>query len=139
MMVFKSKIGTELIVPLALILSGCGILMITTKAWLGLFFILLVAAAISWVFLSIEYRIDQNKLMIFCAGILYKSIDIHSIKEIKNTRDPISSPAGSLDRIAILYGGSKRILLSPKNKAEFIQNLLEIHSDIKTESAKIIK
>lgn len=133
MPVYKSKIGLELVIPISLILTGCAILMAAERSWPGLLIILLVAAGIGWILVSIEYRIDREHLTVHCGGFRYRSIDIHSIREIKKSRDPISSPAGSLDRIAILCEGSKKILLSPEQKKEFVQGLLDINPNIKTD------
>jgi hypothetical protein len=133
MIAFKSKIGLELVIPISLILIACATLMIIEKSWVGLIIILLVAILISLIFQSIRYRIDQDKLWVECGGFKYKPIDILSIREIKKSRDPISSPAASLDRIAIICEGSKKILLSPDQKKEFVQGLLDINPNIKTD------
>jgi Bacterial PH domain len=42
----------------------------------------------------------------------------------------LSSPAASLDRIAIVYNKYDEIYISPKNREDFIKELLKINSDI---------
>ncbi|MCB0443641.1 MAG: PH domain-containing protein, partial [Flavobacterium sp.] len=57
-------------------------------------------------------------------------IDIHSIKRIFKTNNPLSSPALSLDRIAIVYNKYDEVLISPKFKKEFVDVLLKINPSI---------
>ena len=62
--------------------------------------------------------------------IWWIKVEIQSIKRIYKTRNPLSSPALSLDRIAIVYNKYDEVLISPKDKKEFIEELLKINPDI---------
>lgn len=53
-----------------------------------------------------------------------------SIKNISETRNPISSPALSLDRLEIVYNRFDSVLISPADKIDFIAELLHRKPDI---------
>jgi hypothetical protein len=57
-------------------------------------------------------------------------IEIKSIRKIYRTNNPLSSPALSLDRLAIVYNKFDEILISPKERNEFIDELLKINPSI---------
>ena len=79
----------------------------------------------SFLFSKIKYVINGQILKIW-----WIKVEIQSIKRIYKTRNPLSSPALSLDRIAIVYNKYDEVLISPKDKKEFIEELLKINPDI---------
>jgi hypothetical protein len=87
---------------------------------------------IGWIWFGTGYEILENELKIRC-GPFRQRIPIREIKEIKRTRSPLSSPACSLDRMEIKYGKSKRVMISPADKENFIRMIMErspsIHLD----------
>lgn len=79
---------------------------------------------------GIRYIIDQEQLIIK-TGFPYKvKIDIKTIRKIRKSNSILSSPAASFDRIEILYNKYDDILISPKDRAAFIADLLEINPNI---------
>lgn len=74
---------------------------------------------------TIKYRIEGGNLMIWNT-----KIEIKSIRKIYRTNNPLSSPALSLDRLAIVYNKFDEILISPKERNEFIDELLKINPSI---------
>jgi hypothetical protein len=68
------------------------------------------------------YVLGEKELLVKC-GFLGKKIAYGSIKSVRETRNPLSSFALSIDRIEIKYGIVDMILISPENKQEFIQRL----------------
>lgn len=78
-----------------------------------------------WMFSKIKYVIDGLVLKVW-----WIKIDIYSIKRIYKTKIPLSSPAASFDRIAIVYNKFDEIYISPKKREDFIRELLKINSDI---------
>ena len=76
-------------------------------------------------FRTVKYKIDGQYLRIWTT-----KIDIHSIKKVYRTNNPLSSPALSLDRIAIVYNKYDEILISPKDRSAFIAELLSINPNI---------
>ena len=74
---------------------------------------------------TIQYKIEDKKLIIWNT-----KIEISTIRKIYRTNNPLSSPALSLDRIAIVYNKFDEILISPKERNEFIKELLKINPSI---------
>ena len=70
--------------------------------------------------------------MIINSGFIYKQkINITSIKKISETNNLLASPAASLDRIAIYYNEKDLVIISPKDKIDFIDQLIKLNSKIK--------
>ncbi len=74
--------------------------------------------------------IDGENLIVKNGFLKPQVIDIKTIKEISETNNPISAPATSLDRIEIKYGKNRSIIISPKKKEEFIDDLIKINPAI---------
>lgn len=125
MKIYKSKIDWWLII-LILVLFGYPIVdgILSKEYVLSLVFGLIL---IIFFFLSktIQYKIDGENLVIWKT-----KIDIKTIRKIYKTNNPLSSPAMSLDRIAIVYNKFDEVLLSPKERDEFINELLKINPNI---------
>ena len=125
MKIYKSKIDWWLII-LILILFGYPIVdgILSKEYVLSLVFGLIL---IIFFFLSktIQYKIDGENLVIWKT-----KIDIKTIRKVYRTKNPLSSPAMSLDRIAIVYNKFDEVLLSPKERDEFINELLKINPNI---------
>ncbi len=128
MKVYRSKIDWWLIL-LILGVFGYPIVEGLVKRQLGLSLTMLaILLVIFWMFSKIKYIIDSNVLKIW-----WLKIEIKSIKRIYKTRNPLSSPALSLDRIAIVYNKYDEVLISPKDKQGFVDELLKQNSEIKVE------
>lgn len=74
---------------------------------------------------SIQYKIDGENLIIWRT-----KIPIQSIHKVYRTRIPLSSPALSLDRIGVVYNKYDEIFISPKEREEFIKELLKVNPNI---------
>ncbi|MGB0892130.1 MAG: PH domain-containing protein [Flavobacteriaceae bacterium] len=95
-----------------------------------LIFLTLIFTFITHLFLKTEYTIDNNKLKIKCGIFSFKPIDIDEIREISKTKSIISSPAPSFDRIEIKYGQFNEVIVSPKDKFHFAEDLTKINPRI---------
>lgn len=128
---YKSKIGLELVIPIALILGGVLILFLLGEPkWIGLAIILPIIAFTAHLFATTNYTIDGEHLIIK-SSFVNKTIEIHSIKKIIETNNPVSSPATSMDRLEITYGKFDSVVISPKEKLAFIEDLQRINPNIK--------
>ncbi len=127
---YTSKIGPELVVPLSLILATVAGIMIIAKLWIGLILVMAASLFCIHMFLTTFYRVVGHTLEISCGFLFNITIDIHDIKTIGETRNPISSPAASIDRLDIGYGKKDHVLISPKDKQGFIKELLGINPAI---------
>ena len=74
---------------------------------------------------TIKYKIEGVVLTVW-----FTKIEIKNIKKIYKTRNPLSSPALSIDRIAIVYNKYDEVLISPKDKEQFVEDLLKINPTI---------
>jgi uridine kinase len=128
--VFKSAISWWLMGSVLVLLIGTSVIMLLERAWLGLLINASVIIFFLHLILNTYYQIKENKLIIVC-GILFKlDISIDEIKDIQPTNNPLSSPALSLDRLAIRYGSRQTVMISPKNKEGFIHELLLVNPTI---------
>jgi hypothetical protein len=66
-----------------------------------------------------HYTVDGNTLRIRCGPFRWQ-VPVDVIESVEPTRNPLSSPALSLDRLRIQYG-KRRILVSPADKAGFLK------------------
>ncbi|MGC7873270.1 PH domain-containing protein [Desulfosporosinus sp. SYSU MS00001] len=85
----------------------------------GTFIYILIVAFIAWLWFGTGYRLTDDELKIRC-GPIRQTIALNEITEIKGTRNPISSPALSLDRLQIKHGAGKIVIISPQDKEGFI-------------------
>ncbi len=128
MRTYKSKIDWWLLL-LILVIFGYPILEGIQTNQYGLSIIMIsILIVMFWMFSKIKYVIEGTMLKVW--GV---KIDIHSIKRIYKTNNPLSSPALSLDRIAIVYNTYDEVLISPKLKKEFVEELLKINPNIEVE------
>ena len=127
---FKSKLGLEFIIPIFGILLFALFNVITAKAWIGIVIISIVLLFILYLVLTTEYIISGENLNVRSGFLINENININSIKKLSETNNIMSSPAVSIDRIEILYNKSDVILVSPKDKIEFIESLTEMNKNI---------
>lgn len=130
---FKSKIGLELAIP---IVAVFGIVIFLSAMdnreihWIIVAILLPVILFIGDIFINTHYTITDNFLKIKCGFFYNKVIEIKSIKKIKYSNNPLSAPATSLDRLEIIFNKNESLLVSPKNKVDFIETLKSINRNI---------
>jgi hypothetical protein len=127
--VYKSKIDWWLLIilvvaiALALYVSAA----IVVSGSLGIWWVLLVTAGLGiglplWVMLSTHYTLDNGRLLIK-SGPFKWQIPLMDIKSIRPTSNPLSSPALSLDRLRIEFGRGSAIMISPRDKEQFLRDI----------------
>jgi hypothetical protein len=134
--IYKSKLGLELIIPISILFASMIYTLAIKNNWLGLVIILLTSLFICYIFLSIKYTIEKENLNIKCGFLINKNIDIKTIIKISETYNPLSSPAASIDRLEIVYNKFDSILISPKDKKAFIEDLIKISPTIEVNYRK---
>ncbi len=136
MSVYKSKTGYKIITFLTLFFSGNIEFLIFQKEPIeAILSVSVIFALVYGLFLyvnfSTKYEITDNGMLKIKCGFFYnKKFDIEKIKKIVKTSNLISSPAPSLDRIELTYGKFETIIISPKNKIEFANQLMKINPKI---------
>jgi Bacterial PH domain len=125
---FRSKIDGWL----AALLVGAAIIQIVVAIWivrLGIpgcwaiaAILMAVVGLILWMLFQTVYRLGDDMLRIRC-GPFSIQIPLASITAVTATRNPLSSPALSLDRLMITYGRGQSCMISPHDKAAFLAEL----------------
>lgn len=94
---------------------------ITTK--LGTTAIIGAAGVFSlWLVNGTYYTLRPDGVLLIRAGPIKRTIVLAHITEIVPTRNPLSSPALSLDRLKIRYG-DRAVMISPQHKRAFMQDV----------------
>jgi hypothetical protein len=75
-----------------------------------------------WVLLATTYTLTAAHLNVRSGPFTWR-IPLNEIRSVAPTRNPLSSPALSLDRLRIEYGHGKAIMISPAAREEFMQEL----------------
>lgn len=129
--IYKSKI--DLALPI-LVLSGMMaplIEFVKEQDWLGLGILVATLFFLAYLLYYTDYTITESNLRVRSGFLVNKKIDIMTIHSIKQTDSLWSAPAGSItDRIEIEYAASQKLVISPKEKDDFVNELLKINPTI---------
>ena len=129
MKIYKSKIdwwlGLPLLYPIFLSITS-----IIEGKWFGYLILASIILLVIFTSKSTKYIINENLLTIKSLFVVNTKIDISTIRKIEKTSSILSSPALSMDRIAIRYNKFDEIYISPKEKQLFIDELLKINPNI---------
>lgn len=85
-----------------------------------------------WLWFTTGYVIDGDVLIVKF-GPFKKKIHIGEISRIRRTKNPLSAPALSLNRLEITYARYGLTLISPKDQEKFVSILLEINPNIEVD------
>ena len=89
---------------------------------------LAIVALLGSMLIGTHYTVDGKVLRIVCGPFRWK-VPIDAIDSVEATRNPLSSPALSLDRLQIRYG-KRRIMVSPADKAGFLKAIGQDLADV---------
>ena len=84
----------------------------------------LVAGLYSGLIFPMRYGLDRQQLIVR-SGVCRQRIPFNSIREVRRTRNPLSSPALSLDRLHVQFGEGffKAVMISPLDRDGFLEDL----------------
>ena len=127
---FPSKIDAWLVVVLvisvgAVIAGFVGVMVADEDPFIMLFMgavMLLVVMLIVSLLFRTYYSVEGETLRIVSGPFRWR-VPIAEIESLEPTRNPLSSPALSLDRLRIRYSGRKSIMVSPADKQRFAKAL----------------
>ncbi len=94
----------------------------TLAILLGAGVLLLTVGFFTWLLRGTYYEVSGDTLRIVC-GPFRQRIAIRDITAVEPTRNALSSPALSLDRLCIRHGSKRRVLVSPADKRGFLRAL----------------
>jgi hypothetical protein len=109
--------------------------------WLSMGMAALYGAIIWTLAYPVYYEITASDLLIR-GGWLKFQIPLSTIEMVRPTRNPLSAPAWSLDRLRIDYRRNDRIrmaLISPENKARFLNELLERAPNLERQRDRVVR
>ena len=106
-------------------------------AMLGL--LVSVAGFMLWVLYRTDYTLTDEILLIRCGPFRYR-VPLAEIDSVRPSRNPLSSPACSLDRLLIKWNGErKRILISPSTKSDFLRELGRRCAQLRPEGEGLVR
>jgi Bacterial PH domain len=128
-MIYRSKIDTWLLAVSIAAISICLFLIFfaLTAAAVEQRWLILVSAIVGmtiqlWFLLSTTYTLEPGRLIIR-SGPFKWTHNPADIKQIVPTRNPLSSPALSLDRLRIEFNDNRSVMISPADKEGFLREL----------------
>jgi hypothetical protein len=84
--------------------------------------LLFPAALPLWLLRTTDYTITDTHLRIRCGPFRW-NVPLADVRAVRPTRNPLSSPALSLDRLRIEYSRSLAVMVSPDDKEGFLSEL----------------
>lgn len=137
MKIYKSEIGIEMYLILALMnLFNIYILVSEGYDFFLLTIIFCPILFLIYVINATNYKIKNEILYINSSFFFKEKLQINDIRKIEEVINILSSPAMSIKRLELFYGKYDSILVSPKNKGEFIEALLNINNKIEVKLKK---
>ncbi len=126
---FPSRIDTWQVLLLAVGLGAAGVPLVRrilsgqSLDTLAAILLALASGFVIWVFTTTSYEVTPDQ-MIVRSGPFRTTVPLGSVQRLRATHNPLSAPALSLDRIEVTYG-SKRILISPRDKRGFVNAVIK--------------
>lgn len=97
-----------------------------------------LAGLMLWILYGTNYSFTEDSLLIVCGPFRYR-VPLSEIDAVRPSRNPLSSPACSLDRLLIAWrGGRRRILISPEAKLGFLRELDERCPRLRLEGERLV-
>jgi hypothetical protein len=129
---FRSKIDgwfiPMMVVTFAGLIVGLGGVMLSPMPWFLRVIVSVIIVAVTYllvsVFRSTYYEIIDRNLLVR-SGPFKWTIPVADIREVTPSRNILSSPALSLDRLKIRYGKRAFILVSPEDREGFLRAIRE--------------
>jgi hypothetical protein len=127
--VYRSAVDTWLVVVLAV----CGLIALAVGVTefvagdaaargIAVLVVLMGVGLPLWILTTTSYTLDEG-VMLVRSGPVTRRVRIADITGVTPTRNPLSSPALSLDRLRIDVRGARPILISPADRARFLADL----------------
>ena len=128
---YNSKIDNWLIAVVSIPFLVVFTMLLFKPDWVGVLVMTPTAGFILHILYGTKYTITDTTLSVKAGFVVNLSIDITTIKSIAETNSFLSAPANSLDRLELTYNKYDSVVISPKNKAEFIADILAINNQVK--------
>ncbi|MBI4614039.1 MAG: PH domain-containing protein [Planctomycetes bacterium] len=100
--------------------------------WIGTAAFALVLALYGGLIFPMSYEVGPEHLVIR-HGLVRRRIPIAGIRGVKPSRNPLSSPALSLARLHVDYGSFLGVLISPRDRGAFLDDLAMVAPHLRRE------
>lgn len=106
---------------------------------IGIGSVLFVAAIYFGLIFPMQYGLGDTHLIVRF-GLCRQRIPLADVLEVHPTRNPLSSPALSLDRLHVKYGQSffKAVMISPADRDRFLNELAQ-KAGLKREGDRLVR
>ena len=129
-MIFKSAVGNWFYLAMVLMVTAAVAAFVLPFindpsepiTWFAVVIMLLALGLPFWMMVVTDYQIADGLLRIR-SGPFRWTLPIDAITSVEPSNSPRSAPALSIDRLRICYDNDRIILVSPKDKAGFLQAL----------------
>ena len=91
-----------------------------------------------WILYGTRYAFTPDSLLIACGPFRFL-VPLSEIRSVRPSRNPLSSPACSLDRLRVEWGAKRWILISPEDKAQFLHELDERCPQLRLEGERLVR
>jgi len=134
-MIYYSKVSYTLLIVVFIVFFGPLIPNyindgLNSTTFLMTLALIILFGLIVHMFFNTTYKIEKEKLHIKCGFFKYRPVNIKEMKKVSTSSNVISSPAASFDRIEITYGKFEELIISPKHKTKFVEDLQKINPKI---------
>ena len=127
--VYQSKVDAWLVAVLAIAMASSLFGAVTALSasmpvtWAIAAFIAVLGVGLPlWLLFSTHYTLGDEQLLVQ-SGPLKWRIPLADIKSVTPSNSPLSSPALSMDRLRIDYGRYSSLMISPRDKDQFIRDI----------------
>ena len=134
-MIYYSKVSYTLLIVVFIVFFVPSIHNYINNSFNSSMFLMTLALIILFglilhMFFNTTYKIEKEKLHIKCGFFKYNPVNIREMKKVSKSSYIISSTAASFDRIEIKYGKFEELIISPKHKTKFVEDLQKINPEI---------
>lgn len=90
--------------------------------------------------IPVQYAIEGRTVVIRCGLIRweYTTFSVDDILSIRPSRNPLSSPALSLDRLKVILASGNDLLISPKEKSGFLRAIEMLRPELRLQDGMLI-
>jgi len=90
--------------------------------WIPVGAVVLAAMTVCWIFVSTYYELRGEELVTHCGPFTWR-IPLAEVTAVRESKSVRSGPALSMDRLEIVHGPGRVLIISPADKERFLAAL----------------